>query len=89
MPGGTELNSHGPLKGQVIKQHEKLKPNTAGIGKASCLGSKGDRRQRMMTLSLLVEGILDSEQRNGQGKSARCYTPDSSPLFVAYDFTLV
>lgn len=32
MPTGTELNSHGSLKVQVLKQHEKLKPDTAGAG---------------------------------------------------------
>ena len=42
-----------------------------------------------MILSVLIEGNLDSWQRNAEGKSARRYSPDTSPLSVAYDSTLV
>lgn len=42
-----------------------------------------------MISSVLVEGNLGSEERNAEGKSARHYPPDTSPLSVASDFTLV
>jgi len=56
---------------------------------ANCLGSKRDYRQNKMVSSVLVEGNLDSEQRKAKGKRARHYSPDTSPLFVVCDFTLV
>lgn len=42
----------------------------------------------MMT-SFIVEGSLDSEERNGKGESARHDSADSSPLLVVCAFALV
>ena len=87
-PEGTELDSHGALEGQMIKEHHKVNPSTAGQRKASCLSSKGDKRQRKMIPSVLIERNLDSGQRNAEGKVPHS-TLQTAHLSVACDSTLV
>lgn len=81
MPIGAEVNSHGLLKGQVIKQHEKLKPN---IARAEVRPVTWDLREttgreRLLHLFLLREvEIQNKEMPKAKESDTTLQTPHLS-----------